>query len=194
MIMKKENKMQKSEQMTRQQTLDLEIHTIERFNEIWFCHFAGPVHVKTGDEYYGSFPIGLTKHLKLIGFIQYPLVHLCSGMSRLGDIRVDINPNTNANKVMDARHTDIPNNYASCVLIDPYYSEADFARMKQGYVSPYEFLKEATRITKPNGYVGLLHTKQCASKYGLKMIGWACVYIGPDKLLRTFTVYRKLPS
>ena len=118
--------------------------------DFWSLHLARKTYA-SGEDYYGTFPEGFENKLMGLGIIKSPFVHLCSGMSELGEHRFDINQKTKATNFQDARKTDLPDEFAEFVLIDCYYTPDDYKKQGQEPISIYEFLKEAMRITKRGG-------------------------------------------
>lgn len=161
--------------------------------EFWSLHLPRKTY-RDGVCYYGTFPEGFIKKVNSLGIINGhgPIVNLCSGMSEFGDIRIDINPQSNATKICDARDTGLPDNYAQFVLLDPYYSKEDFDKMGQQYISAYPFLKEAYRICKVGGYIGVLHNRPPRKPKGTEYTHVIAISMGPDRLLRCFLIFRKL--
>jgi len=156
----------------------------------WSLHLPRKTY-REGENYYGTFPEGFEKKLKELGLLNGKVVHLCSGMSELGDVRVDIHPKARATLFEDARHTSLPNGCANFVMLDAYYSDEDYAKAGQTPVSIYEFLREAFRICKKGGQIGVLHNRPPRKPKGTKLTHLIAISVGPDRLLRCFQVFRK---
>ncbi len=153
--------------------------------EFWSLHLPRATY-REGRNYYGTFPEGFIKKLIALDVAKSPIVHLCSGESDFGEIRIDVLSLENVTQVGDARNTGLPDNYANFVLLDPYYTEDDFKKVGQDYISVYDFLKEAMRICKDDGYIGVLHTKPPRKPRGTALTHLIAISMGPDRQLRCF--------
>jgi hypothetical protein len=159
--------------------------------DFWSLHLARKTYA-CGEDYYGTFPEGFEKKIIGLGVIASPFVHLCSGLSELGEYRFDINQKTKATHFQDARDTGLPNEFASFVLIDCYYTPADFEKQKQKPVSVYEFWKEAMRITKVGGSIAVLHTLPPRKPKGTELTHLIAISTGPDRQFRCLQIFKKL--
>lgn len=121
------------------------------------------------------------------------VVHLCSGSVREG-VTVDIRPEVQPRIVADATATPLPDGVTDLVLIDPPYS-AEYARNLYGteYPLPQALLREAARLVRPGGYIGLLHFQVPLqpSKSGLRLVTVYGVTTGPGYAIRAWTLYRR---
>lgn len=159
--------------------------------EFWSLHLPRKTY-REGTNYYGTYPEGFIKKIESLGVVERPVVELCSGMSEYGDVRVDINPESKATLIRDARQTQLENDYAATTIIDPYYSEEDFHKANQNHVSVYEFIKEAMRITRRGGHIMVLHTKPPRKPKQCSLIAIIAISMGPDRYLRMLQVWKKL--
>ncbi len=153
--------------------------------DFWSLHL--PV-----NKYYGIFPRGFVKKVEELGVVKEPFVHLCSGTSDWGSYRFDINKESQATHIQDARNTGLPDEFAEFVMLDPYYTEADFGKVGQDYVSVYDFLKEAMRICKVGGHIAVLHTIPPKKPKGTKLVNLVAISMGPDRQFRCFQVFQKI--
>ena len=71
-------------------------------------------------------------------WIRGDSIHICCGMSHVGDIRFDIEPTVKPDILGDILHNDIPSNYKDTVISDPPWN--------LGFVPRY--WKELKRIAK----------------------------------------------
>jgi len=159
--------------------------------EFWSLHLPRATY-REGRNYYGTFPEGFIKKLKGLNIAKSPIVHLCSGESDYGDIRIDVLPLDNVTHVGDAKNTGLPNNYANFVLIDPYYTENDSKKMNQDFISVYGLLKEAMRICQLGGHIGVLHTKPPRKPKGTTLTHLIAISMGPDRQLRCFQIFKRV--
>ena len=159
--------------------------------DFWSLHLARKTYAN-GEDYYGTFPEGFEKKLLALGVHFSPFVHLCSGMSELGEYRFDINQKTKATHFQDARNTGLPDGFAGFVLLDCYYTKEDFEKQAQAYVSVYDFLKEAVRITKIGGSIAVLHTIPPRKPKGTKLTHLIAISTGPDRQFRCLQIFKRL--
>ena len=111
-------------------------------------------------------------------------MHVCSGLSSLGDLRIDFYVKTNANWIEDGRDLTLPSEFADTVVCDPPYLD--------GYLDSVEKIWfQCIRILKPGGRLIWYHVK----------IPWddalelEDVYIRRNmtrKVLRLLSVHRKI--
>lgn len=87
------------------------------------------------------------------------ILHLCSGSMRTGlciDIRLQMKPHV----VADVRCLPFPDESFDFIMADPPYSKEyadNLYGTREVYPSPSSILKEACRVLRPGGKVGLLH-------------------------------------
>lgn len=159
--------------------------------EFWSLHLPRATYRK-GRNYYGTFPEGFIKELMALNIVKSPTVNLCSGESDFGDMRIDILSLENVIRIGDARKTGLPDGYANFVLIDPYYTREDYEKVGQEYVSVYDFLKEAYRICKFDGSIGVLHTRPPRKPKGTILTHLIAISMGPDRQLRCFQIFKRV--
>lgn len=153
-------------------------------------------------EHFDSFPEGggypkrfLQKAFELMG-VTHPdeVLHLCSGSMKSG-ITVDIRPETNPDYVCDARDTPFEDESFDFILIDPPYSY-EYARNLYGteehYPKPGQLMKEACRLLRPGGKVGILHFQVPMIRKPLKIRHVIGITTGLGYNIRAFTVVEKL--
>ena len=109
-----------------------------------------------GSRYRGSFPLHFEKRL----FQTYKpkiILQPFGGKAEYG-IRMDINPEVEPDIVGDAHNMPFLNNTFDFVLCDPPYSTDLSGKLyKTGQVKDSLYAKEAVRVCKLGGYVGLYH-------------------------------------
>lgn len=151
---------------------------------------------REGRRYYGTFPEGFIKKLKSLGVWQEPVVDLTAGENMNADVRLDINPAVRPDVVCDSTRAPLRDSFAGLVILDPYYSNEDYAKVGLPPFKFYRFVDEACRIVRPGGYVAILHQRNFSRRGHKEMELYALVAIsvGPDRLLRVLQVWRKKPS
>lgn len=122
------------------------------------------------------------------------LLHLCSGSMRTG-VRVDIRPEMNPDIVADCRDVPLADGSFDFVLADPPYAE-DYARNLYGteryYPKPGQILKEAARLLRVGGKVGLLHFIVPVTRKPLKIRGVYGITSGNGNAIRAWTLLEKV--
>jgi hypothetical protein len=121
---------------------------------------------------------------------EHKVCHLFSG-SIEGEYTVDLNPNSKARFKEDALHTHFPDNFFDLVLADPPYDD-ERAKLFGFEKAPKikNVLKEARRITKPNGYYGILHFV-VPIDYFKERIAVIGITEGANMKIRAFTLFQK---
>jgi SAM-dependent methyltransferase len=143
----------------------------------------------------GGYPIGFVEHAyEWLGVTNPDLVlHLCSGSMRRG-IRVDIRPEMEPDVVCDARSTPFDDESFDWIMIDPPYSE-EYARNLYGtekhYPKPGQLMKEASRLLRPGGKVGILHFQVPMVRKPLKIVEVRGITTGLGYAIRAFTICEK---
>lgn len=121
------------------------------------------------------------------------VLHLCSGSVRVG-VRVDIRPEMEPTVVADVRHLPFADESFDWIMADPPYSEGYADNMYDTlsvYPTPASVIKEAARVLRPGGRVGILHFITPASPPSLALVGiWGCTF-GSNYRIRAWTVFEK---
>lgn len=123
------------------------------------------------------------------------VLHLCSGSVRTG-ITVDIRPEMKPTIVADVRSVPLPDASIGWILADPPYSR-EYAANLYGtasvYPRPQQILREAARLLRPRGLIGLLHFQvpMVPAGAGLTMVRVYGITTGGGYAIRAWTVLRK---
>lgn len=145
---------------------------------------------RTKNHYYGGYPEGFYWRARVL--LPGELIHLCSGKVAR-DFTVDIDPKAEPDLVADARSTGLESESYDAVLMDPPYSLEDAQNYNhKEYPEPKDLMREAYRLVRPGGRIGLLHyivpRKPAKDARLLALIG---VVVGFGNRIRAFTVFEK---
>lgn len=146
----------------------------------------------------GGYPIGfLDRAYEWLGVTCPDLVlHLCSGSVRRG-VTVDIRPEKCPDVVCDARHTPFDDESFDWILIDPPYSP-EYARNLYGtekaYPLPGQLMREASRLLRPGGRVGLLHFQVPMIRKPLRLVEVRGITTGMGFAIRAFSICEKIAA
>lgn len=144
---------------------------------------------------FGGFPQRfLPWALKLLRCQPSEILHVCSGglPAAAGGIRVDIRQEARPDIVADGARLPFRDGAFRGVLIDPPYT-VEYARALYGtaYPRPSHLLREAVRVVRPSGRVGLLHFLVPHSPPGARLVGVWGVWQGCGYRIRAFTVLER---
>lgn len=150
-----------------------------------------------GFAVFGQFPQGFYAHvlrLKLLGDVgRDEVLHVCSGT--LGprerwtvDIRLTALPSV----VAKGQALPFRDGTFRAVLLDPPYTE-EYARnlYRSEFPRPSHLLREAARVVKPGGKIGLLHIAVPITPANCNFLTSFGVVPGPGFRIRAFTVYER---
>jgi hypothetical protein len=143
----------------------------------------------------GGYPIGFLERAYVTLGVTDPdrVLHLCSGSMRRG-VTVDIRPEMQPDIVADCRDVPLSDESFDWIMADPPYSE-EYAHNLYGtadqYPKPGQILREATRLLRPGGMVGLLHFQVGMSRPPLRLVKVYGVSTGMGYGIRAWSVYRK---
>lgn len=151
-------------------------------------------------QYSGIYPMGFMKRLaNLIEFDCKKILHLFSGSIHTlqNHDTLDIKGELKPKIIADARkELPIKNNKYDVVIADPPYDSDWKVYGKKLYrtdvVKPYSFVKEAVRITKPNGYICILHHLSYKTLKGTIRKGMIAITTGPNMRIRLLNIFKKI--
>jgi len=153
---------------------------------IWFTDFPDG----------GGYPKGFLEWaFEIMGVTDPSLVlHLCSG-SIISGITIDIRPEMNPTYVCDCRHTPFPDESFDFILADPPYAEnyaQNLYNTKEVFPKPGEILKEASRLLKIGGQIGLLHFIVPVTRRPMKIKKVYGITTGNGNAIRAWTLLEKV--
>jgi len=150
-----------------------------------------------GFAVFGQFPYGFLTdvcRMQLLGDVaRQDILHVCSGtLSEHERWTVDVR--AAARPAVIARGQALPFLDASfpAVLLDPPYTE-EYARnlYRSEFPRPSHLLREAARVVKPGGRIGLLHIAVPITPDGCDFVQSFGVVPGPGFRIRAFTIYAR---
>lgn len=165
-----------------------EISTLEKFKAITW-HLPRP----SKSKYKGSVPLHFeTKYLKFTGLTDSKrLLQMFAGGSKMG-YTVDINPETNPDKVADCHSLPFEDNSFDNVFLDPPYSDDESKQIYgTGPLKPSKYISEAVRVCKPNGLIGCYHVYWTPRPLGCHYMGIIVIITRVYHKPRVCTIFRK---
>lgn len=155
----------------------------------WFCG-------RPTERYYGAFPKSFWPRAKeILKQDEGLMLHWFSGTigKEAGIITVDGNKEVEADFYVEGIILPFNDNHFDSAFADPPYSPADAKRYGFKYPPARSVLKELARVTKPGGYIGLLHEFLPVVKgSGCKLVGCIGILNGPQKRIRALYLFKKV--
>jgi hypothetical protein len=150
-----------------------------------------------GFAVFGQFPYGFLKYvvkMQLLGQVaRQDILHVCSGtLSEHERWTVDIRPAARPSVIAKGQALPFLDASFRAVLLDPPYTE-EYARnlYRSEFPRPSHLLKEAARVVKPGGRIGLLHIAVPITPPDCEFISSFGVVPGPGFRIRAFTIYER---
>lgn len=150
-----------------------------------------------GFAVFGQFPYGFLTdvvRLKLLGDVaRQDILHVCSGtLSEHERWTVDLRPAARPSVIAKGQQLPFLDATFPAVLIDPPYTE-EYARnlYRSEFPSPSHLLREAARVVKPSGKIGLLHIAVPITPPNCEFVTSFGVVPGPGFRIRAFTIYQR---
>ena len=144
----------------------------------------------------GRFPQGFLRWVEpILGGNPAKWLHVCSGGLSSADVagtRVDIRLEVRPDVVADGRALPFADDSFEAALIDPPYSHQHAADLYDTeYPRPSALLREASRVVRPCGRIGILHFLVCSVPLGCRFWRVWGITQGVGYRIRAFTVYER---
>ena len=146
---------------------------------------------------FGRYPRNWLDHvfrLQLLGDVKRDeVLHVCSGTLSLTEKwTVDVRREARPLVMSDGCRLPFPDESFAAIMIDPPYSDK-YARDLYGTANPRPswLLREAARVVKPTGRIGLLHVAVPFTPSGCWFVMVYGVSTGTGYRIRAFTVFEK---
>lgn len=150
-----------------------------------------------GFAVFGRFPRGWLEEivrLRLLGDVRRDqILHVCSGtLSETEKWTVDIRSQAKPRVIADGAALPFRDECFFAVLCDPPYSD-QYARNLYGTENPRPswLLREAARVVRPGGRVGILHVAVPFAPPACRLVRVYGVSTGVGFRIRAFTVYER---
>jgi len=147
---------------------------------------------RPASKYAGCYPKYFEKHIeRLLGTKNY--LHAFCGSSTTG-LRIDINPESNADLICDVHHLPFRDNVFEGSFADPPYNAKFSDKLydtKQAKL--YTWSKELSRVTKPNGKIGIMHVVVLPKIHNCKYIKIVAILLRIWQITKIITLYQKDP-
>lgn len=147
--------------------------------------------------YYGGYPHGYLKRIKLLFPDKLNTLHLFSGKvskEEFGGKTIDINPQMNPDYLVDAhKMTDVIKEQFDLILADPPYSIEDCEHYGTSMVKRNTVLKECVKLLEKGGHlVWLDQVLPMYRKVDLKTVGYIGMVKSTNHRFRVITIFEKL--
>lgn len=157
--------------------------------DVWKC--GPPPANGQYQRYPGRFMFNLRKRYP--EFISDRTLHMFSGSCEFG-VTTDFREDTKANIV--APFDQIPerwNGWFDHVIADPPYADHWQGQWHGDLPKPKHVLREASRLVKPGGLIGILHiiVIPAYKVYGVERVALHPILSGPNNAMRVFNVFRR---
>lgn len=118
------------------------------------------------------------------------VLHVCSGALAEGaGVRVDIRSCVGPDVVADGRRLPFADNSFPGALLDPPYSKQYAEDLySTGYPTPASLLREAVRVVRPGGLIGLLHQIYPFPVRGAHIVSTTGISTGCGFAMRCFVI------
>lgn len=144
---------------------------------------------------FGQYPKGFVRWAaRFMGVAEGDIAHICAGAlsPESGRITVDNRLKVRPAVVADGRQLPFSDNCFEAVLIDPPYTALYSRDLYNGtYPRPSHLLREASRVVKPNGLVGMLHFLIPRPEASLTLERVKAISLGCGYQIRAFTLFRE---
>lgn len=119
-------------------------------------------------------------------------LHMFSGSTDFG-ITTDYRADTGASIIAEFDALPLASESMDHVLADPPYADHWQGQWHGELPKPKHILKEAARLVKPGGLIGILHIIiiPAYKEFGVERIALHPVLTGPNNAIRVFNVFRK---
>jgi SAM-dependent methyltransferase len=141
-----------------------------------------------------GFPLHLEKKFNsLVGLAKDAItLHVFSGLSSYGSIRVDVKPEVSPDVIADAHKLPIRDDSIDAILADPPYDDQRSAAVyNTGKLNRKRFISEFIRVLKPGGVFAIYYPYPVFRPKGCKYLGVVAVIHRFGGRPRVLTFYRK---
>lgn len=154
----------------------------------WLC--GPPPRNGQFQRYPGRFEFNLRRSYPQL--IAPDTLQMFAGGSGFG-ITTDFRPETGAQIVAPFDAIPMPDASFANVIADPPYADHWQGQWHGDLPKPKHILREAARLCKPGGLIGILHiiVIPAYKELGVERIGLHPIFAGPNNAMRVFNVFQK---